>query len=82
MFAKYGHYYPWDGALKVSYRYYWDDWSIRAHTLEVTYDQKIGDDWIVSPTVRLYTQSAASFWGNTFPAPQTYMSADYRLAAL
>ena len=81
VFGKYGHYYLWDGALKATYRYYWDDWSVKAHTLEVIYDQKLFDDWIVSPTVRLYTQTAASFWGNTFPTPQQYMSSDYRLAA-
>jgi hypothetical protein len=80
--GKYGHYFLWGGALKVTYRYYWDDWSVKAHTLELVYDHKLDEDWIVSPTVRLYTQTAASFWGNTFPAAQQYMSSDYRLAAL
>ena len=80
--GKYAHYFLWDGAIKANYRYYWDDWSIKAHTLELVYDQHVAEEWIVSPTVRYYTQTAASFWGNTFPAPQTYMSSDYRLAAL
>ncbi|MFI5181674.1 MAG: DUF3570 domain-containing protein [Thermoanaerobaculia bacterium] len=79
--AKYGHYYLWSGALKVNYRYYWDDWSVRAHTLDVTYDQYLGSDWIVSPRVRLYTQSAASFYGSLLATPQPYMSADYRLSS-
>jgi hypothetical protein len=79
--AKYGHYFLWGGALKATYRYYWDDWSTKAHTLELVYDHRLTEDWLVSPTVRLYTQTAASFWGNTFAAPQPYMSADYRLAA-
>ncbi len=82
IFAKYGHYYLWGGALKATYRYYWDDWSVKAHTLEIVYDHRLTEDWLVSPVVRLYTQTAASFFGNTFPAPQTYMSSDYRLAAL
>ena len=80
--GKYAHYFLWNGAIKVNYRYYWDDWSVKAHTLELVYDQHLGEEWIVSPTVRLYTQTAASFWANTFAAPQTYMSSDYRLAAL
>ena len=65
--GKYGHYFLWGGALKATYRYYWDDWSVKAHTLELVYDHRSNEDWIVSPTVRLYTQTAASFWGNTFP---------------
>jgi hypothetical protein len=79
--GKYGHYYLWGGALKMTYRYYWDDWSVKAHTLDVVYDHRWDENWTFSPTVRLYTQTAASFWGNTFPAKQEFMSSDYRLAA-
>jgi Protein of unknown function (DUF3570) len=80
LFAKFGHYYLWDGALKVSYRYYWDDWSVKAHTLDVLYDQKLDSDWIVSPRIRLYTQSGASFYQSRFVAPEMFMSSDYRLS--
>ena len=79
--AKYGHHFLWGGALKTTYRYYWDDWGVKAHTLEAVYDHRLTEDWIVSPTVRLYTQTAAAFWGNTFAVPQEFVSADYRLAA-
>ena len=79
--GKYGHYFLWGGALKATYRYYWDDWSVKAHTLELQYDHRLNEDWLVSPTVRLYTQTAASFWSNTLAARQEFMSADYRLAA-
>jgi hypothetical protein len=79
--AKYGHYYPWNGAIKTSYRFYSDDWGIRAHTLEIDYDQHLGSDWIISPQVRFYVQSAATFYGSLFVVPQAYMSADYRLSA-
>jgi hypothetical protein len=79
--GKYGHYFLWGGALKATYRYYWDDWSLKAHALELVYDHRLSEDWLVSPTVRLYTQTAASFWGNTVAAKQEFMSSDYRLAA-
>jgi len=80
--AKYGHYFvDARGALKLTYRYYTDSWAIDAHTVEVFYDQRFGSRWVVSPSVRLYTQSHASFFTNALPAPQTYMSADYRLSA-
>jgi len=80
--VKYGHHYFWDGAIRVTYRYYNDSWSVQAHTLDVAYDQRVLSDWVVSPEVRLYTQTAASFYANSFPAPQKYMSSDYRLSPM
>jgi hypothetical protein len=80
LFVKYAHAYLWGGALKASYRYYNDNWSVQAHTLDVEYEQRLSDGWIVSPEVRLYTQSRARFYGDLFSRPETYMSADYRLS--
>lgn len=80
--AKYGHHYLWEGALKVSYRYYTDDWSIQAHTLEIVYDQRLFTNWLVTPQVRLYTQTGASFYGSRFASPRTFLSSDYRLSPL
>jgi hypothetical protein len=82
--VKYGHEFLWNGAVKASYRYYNDSWSIQAHLLDVVYDQRVGEDedWIVSPEVRLYTQTGARFYGGIFSAAQTNMSADYRLSPL
>jgi hypothetical protein len=77
---KYGHHYPWDGAIRITYRYYNDSWSIQAHTLDVVYDHRLDQDWMVSPEVRLYTQTAASFYTSLAPAPRPLMSADYRLS--
>ena len=78
---KYGHYFDWDGALKTTYRYYRDDWSIASHTLSLDYDQHAGDGWIISPSLRFYTQTAASFYGTSFDTPPVYRTADYRLSA-
>ena len=79
---KYGHHFSdTDGALKVGYRYYWDDWSIGANTVDLLYDQRVGTDWIVSPLLRVYTQGHASFFSYQFAEQQTYMSSDYRLSA-
>ena len=77
---KYGHHFLWDGAVRVTYRYYNDSWSVQAHTIEITYDQRLDADWMVSPQVRFYTQSAASFYVNLAPVPLPLMSADYRLS--
>jgi hypothetical protein len=80
LIAKYGHHTAGNGAIKTSYRFYTDDWGIRAHTVEIQYDQRLGDGWLVSPQIRLYTQSAATFYGSLFVQPQQFMSADYRLS--
>jgi hypothetical protein len=80
-FIKQGHYFEWDGALKTTYRYYKDDWGIKAHTLDFTYDQHLDEGWILTPRVRLYTQNAATFYDAKFATPKTYMSSDYRLSA-
>ena len=80
--VKQGHYFDdWDGALKTTYRFYTDDWGLRAHTLAFEYNQHLDDGWILSPELRFYTQNAASFYGAYFSAPQPFLSADYRLSA-
>lgn len=78
--AKYSHYFLWGASVNVLYRYYNDDWSISANTIDVTYNQKLAADWTVSPEIRFYTQTGASFFANRFLVPQTYMSSDYRLS--
>ena len=78
---KYGHYYLSRSALKTSYRYYWDDWSLKAHTLEMSWDKRIGRNLVLSPRLRYYRQGAASFFAFEFSAPETTMSADYRLSS-
>ena len=37
--SEYSHYFLWDGSVNVLYRYYNDDWSITANTLDLTYNQ-------------------------------------------
>jgi hypothetical protein len=77
---KYSHAFDSDSSINVLYRFYNDDWSITANTIDITYNQKFGPDWIVSPEIRFYTQTGAYFFANRFLVPQTYMSADYRLS--
>jgi hypothetical protein len=51
-----------DAALHLGYRYYQDDWGIRAHTFETEWVQPVGEHWSVTPRVRYYSQSAADFY--------------------
>lgn len=54
------------GTSRLSYRWYRDSYRIRAHTLAAEYIQPLGaalgGGWTVTPELRLYTQSAASFY--------------------
>jgi hypothetical protein len=50
------------GTSRLAYRYYSDSYRIRAHTLSGEYVQPLGGGWSVVPELRLYSQSAASFY--------------------
>ena len=67
--ARWNHYVEAsDGTVRSSYRYYADSWHIKAHTVGVEYVQPLAHGWTVTPLVRLYTQSAASFYVNADPS--------------
>lgn len=86
-----------EGAVvaRLSYRYYRDTFGIRAHTLGGEVELPLAGGWALTPSLRLYTQSAADFYfdpvyDSTFGAPfpqgydfahPGYSSADQRLAA-
>lgn len=70
-------------SLHLDYRYYQDDWGVRAHTGDIKYHLRLGDRFFLVPHYRLSRQSRADFFrisltrGEALP---TYASADYRLA--
>lgn len=73
-----------DGQLKGSaylrYRYFWDTWDIRAHTLELGYGSRVKERWLVEPRLRHYSQSAASFYSDNFTTQMVYMARDRELS--
>ena len=83
---------PLNGGIEGSYRFYDDTFGIQAHTVAVSWHQKIGRMFLVSPVFRYYRQTAADFYGTQFagdpsnpfnptPVPAFY-SADYRLSKM
>lgn len=76
------HFAEAEGSLQAEYRYYRDDWGIRSHTLEVGWQQSLGERFAVRPGLRYYTQSAARFYAPLVPVvvPEE-LSSDQRLAA-
>lgn len=76
------HFADANGTLQADYRYFRDDWGIRAHTLEVAWQQDLGPRWSVRPALRYYTQGAADFYSPVVPRPQPeILSSDQRLGA-
>ncbi|QJR14716.1 DUF3570 domain-containing protein [Usitatibacter palustris] len=70
------------GTLQAEYRFFRDDWGIRAHTLEAAWEQEINEAWSVRPALRYYTQSAADFYSPVIPTPRpAVLSSDQRLSA-
>lgn len=70
--------------LNVSYRYYWDDWGINAHTVDLRYRFNLGGRYL-EPHLRYSKQtSAADFYRPYLRSGESvaYASADYRLSEM
>lgn len=70
--------------LDFSYRYFWDDWNISSHTLDIRYRIETGKKSYLQPHVRYYKQHAADFYYYRLidGAIPSIASADYRLGNL
>ena len=76
---------PCNASVEAAYRFYEDTFSIDAHTVELSWYQKIGKHVIVSPNFRYYYQTAAYFYYEMIPDgnnPPRYYSPDYRLSQM
>lgn len=72
-----------DEGLNLQLSFYGDDWGVNSVTSKVTSLTQLGDQWVIEVFVRLYKQSAANFWAQSFPEGNAdpYRSADPRLAS-
>ena len=80
-----------EDVIHFSYRYYWDDWGITSHTLDLKYRYELKNSYL-QPHLRYYSQDAADFYihdlklGSDVDATtgevisRQYASNDYRLA--
>jgi hypothetical protein len=66
-------------AVHGEYRYYWDTWEIKAHTLEGGYSRYFGDDWLADGFVRFYTQDKALFYSDDASTETLYLSRNRQL---
>ena len=79
-----------EDVIHFSYRYFWDDWGITSHTLDLKYRYQLANSYLM-PHVRYYSQDAADFYTHnlklgtdidaaTGAVSKQYASNDYRLA--
>lgn len=71
-----------NAALHTDYRFYRDDWRITAHTLEAAWLQNLPAGWLLTPSLRWYSQDAAYFYAPFYDSPRSdgLASSDYRLS--
>jgi hypothetical protein len=96
LLTRWNHFFAGPNAtLRSSYRYYNDTFGIKAHTLGAEWVQPFASRFTVTPSVRYYSQSAASFYSDAFydsdlgeptppgyyTNPPKYLSQDQRLSA-
>ncbi len=72
-----------DSAFHLDYRSYTDDWKVKSHTINVAWYQNFGSRHVIVPSIRLYSQKKAKFYGVYFEGDETteYFSSDYRLSS-
>ncbi|MGZ4960468.1 MAG: DUF3570 domain-containing protein [Methylomonas sp.] len=81
--SRFNQYLPaLNAALHLDYRYYWDDWEIDSHTMELSWLQNLPWGIAVTPSLRYYSQSRANFFAPYFLAPRAdgHYSSDFRLS--
>jgi len=77
-----------EDVINTSYRYYWDDWGISSHTIDVRYRYEISGGHYLQPHFRYYTQNEADFYSpylldnNNAAAEVKEASSDYRLGKM
>ena len=71
---------PWQGSLKVSYRFYIDSWGAVGNTLELYLYQRITHYLYVRGTYRAHFQRGVDFYQELAPLGEGYRTADSDLA--
>ncbi len=68
--------------IRTYYRFYWDDFGISAHTLELETPIKVSQKFTLSPFIRLYTQAGSNYFKPyaRHELTQQYYTSDYDLS--
>ena len=61
-------------AVRGDYRYFWDNWEIKAHTFELGAARRFGDRWLVDGYGRYTSQDKALFYFDNAASETLYVS--------
>lgn len=77
------HFNGANATLRTMFRYYQDSYEVKGLTFGAEWEQALGGGWALTPGLRYYSQSAASFYYDPPipPANARYLSADQRLSS-
>jgi hypothetical protein len=67
-------------AVRAEYRYFWDNWDIKAHTVEAGYSRYLGESFLADAFVRYYSQTGALFYSDNAQTETTYVSRNRQLS--
>jgi Protein of unknown function (DUF3570) len=68
-------------AVRAEYRYYWDTWAIKAHTVEFGYSRYFGDAWLADASLRYNKQQHALFYSDNATTETVYVSRNRQLGS-
>ena len=68
-------------AVRGEYRHYWDNWDIKAETLEVGASRYFGERWLADAALRYYTQGKALFYSDNATTETIYVTRNRQLGS-
>jgi hypothetical protein len=66
-------------AIHADYRYFWDNWAIKAHTAEGGFSRHLDDKTLADTYLRFYKQSKALFYSDNASSETLYVSRNRQL---
>ena len=66
-------------AMRVSYRYFWDNWDVKSHTFEGGYSRYVGESFLLDGFLRHYRQGKASFYSDDAQVQNTFVTRNRQL---
>ncbi|HET9977125.1 MAG TPA: DUF3570 domain-containing protein [Burkholderiaceae bacterium] len=66
-------------AVRGSYRHFWDNWGVKAHTVEGGYSRYVGESFLLDGYLRFYKQTQASFYSDNAQADTLYVTRNRQL---
>jgi len=75
------YYLPYRASIKAEYRFFSDNWGVKANTYELLYVHPLGKSWTLEAKLRYYEQTQADFYSDLFKADtQEFKARDKELS--